>query len=104
MSDETMMTISGRFETRDAAELVIQRLSQEHGIDRADIFVRAATDANSAGTRASGADASEQDGEGSAYRPALDGAIEVSADIDRSELAAAEETFRAAGAVEVSCH
>jgi len=41
MSDDSIATISGTFATREAADRAVEHLVQEHGIDRADIFVQA---------------------------------------------------------------
>jgi hypothetical protein len=41
LSDTSTRTIIARFETRDAAELAVEHLSQEQGIDRTDIFLKA---------------------------------------------------------------
>ena len=101
MSDDSTRTISARFATRDAAERAVEHLVQEHGIDRADIFIEASRRESSAGTSASGADASERPDEGSAFDPALRGAIEVSADVSQDEIATAEEVFQAAGATDI---
>ena len=45
-----------KFDTRRDAETAVEHLVQEHGINRADVFVRAAGKANTAGVRAAGGD------------------------------------------------
>lgn len=50
-------TLNASFETRRDAEMTVERLVQEHGIDRADVFIAAAGDANTAGVDQAGADA-----------------------------------------------
>lgn len=50
-------TITGLFETRRDAELAVEHLVQDYGLDRSRVQVRAAGEDNTAGTRASGADA-----------------------------------------------
>lgn len=50
-------TISGIFDTRREAEMAIERLVQEHGLDRAAVLVTTATAENSAGIEVAGSDA-----------------------------------------------
>jgi hypothetical protein len=97
MDDDNVTTIRGTFATREAADRAIEHLVQEHGIDRADIFVQAKEAANTSGVAPSGGDASRDDA-GSDLDPALRGEIEVSADVSRDEISAAEQAFREAGA------
>lgn len=56
MSDNSTTTVRAIFETHEAADLAIEHLAQKHGIPRADIFVQAAHDENSAGSAPSGGD------------------------------------------------
>ena len=51
-------TLTGRFQSRSQADLVVEHLVQEIGIERTDIFVSAEGSDNSAGTAAGGADGS----------------------------------------------
>jgi hypothetical protein len=101
MGDDSVKTIRGTFTTREAADRAIEHLVQEHGIDRADVFVQAADTKNTSGTAPSGGDASQNEQEGSSFSPALQGGIEVSADIKRQEIEQAEQAFRSAGATDV---
>ena len=48
--------VQARFATRRDAELAVEHLVQQHGIDRGDITVRASGDANTAGSEPAGAD------------------------------------------------
>lgn len=76
-------TLTAQFETRREAEMTIERLVQEHGIERTDIFVAAAGQENTAGEETAGSDAKA--GEASVeerYDAALNGAIEVSVDLE----------------------
>lgn len=74
-------TIIANFDTRRDAETAVEHLVQEHGINRSDIFVRAAGNANTAGTRAAGADVeSGHPGVERHGKPELAGPIEVSID------------------------
>ncbi|WP_159716388.1 hypothetical protein [Geminicoccus flavidas] len=76
-------TLIGRFKTRRDAEMAVERMVQEHGLERTDIFVSAAGADNTAGEVKAGSDdeadvpASEDEG-----GPALNGYIEVSVDIE----------------------
>ena len=92
-------TLTGEFETRRAAEMAVERLVQEHGLERTDIVVGAAGDHNTAGNVPSGADAEARgepgDGEGA---PALEGRIAVSVAIeDDGEADRVREAFREFG-------
>jgi hypothetical protein len=100
MSEDRTTTITAVFETREAADLAVEHLVQQHGVSRPDIFVQSTTDQNSSGVRPSGSDKSHdsrnrQDG-------ALSGEIEVSADISASQIAKVQRTFGDAGAIRVS--
>ena len=80
-------TIIGTFATRREADMAVERLVQEHGIERTDIFIAADGDDNTAGEERAGADdepevpSSEDEGD-----PALNGRIEVSVDIEDDTL------------------
>ena len=94
MGDQSTRTICGIFDTREAAERAVEHLVQEFELPRADIFVEAQEDRNSAGTQASGGDAARDAAEGSALNPALKGRIEVSVDVSQDRLAQAERALR----------
>ena len=49
-------TLTGEFETRREAEMTVERLVQEYGIDRGAILVAAAGPENSSGTEEAGSD------------------------------------------------
>lgn len=51
-----MAAIKGEFDTRRQAEMAIERLVQEHGLDRQAITVTAAGAANTTGTARAGSD------------------------------------------------
>ena len=46
--------VTGKFHSREDADAVVERLVQEYGVNRADIFVAAAGTENSAGDERSG--------------------------------------------------
>lgn len=96
MSDDSVATVCGIFATREEAERAVEHLVQQYRINRADIFIRPQGHRNSAGTAASGGDAGE-----SALQAALNGAIEVSADVGAHKIAEAEAALRETGAQEV---
>lgn len=77
--------LTAQFETRRQADMTVERLVQEYGIDRAAIAVTATGDANSAGVARAGSDTAA----GAPTEPprddaALAGAVEVQVDIDDS--------------------
>lgn len=93
-------TLKANFETRREAEMVIERMVQEHRLDRSDIFVAAEGPANTAGVKVSGSDT----GAGEPTPPdredaALNGVITVSVDINddahAAEVRAAFQEFNA---------
>lgn len=100
MSDDSTTTIRAIFKTREAADLAIEHLVQQHGISRPDIFVQPVASNNSAGSAPSGGDVL-RDGEGRTDAP-LEGEIEVSADIAASKIAAVQRSFGDLDAIRVS--
>ena len=88
-------TIVANFDTRRDAETAVEHLVQEHGIERADIFIRAPGTANTAGTRPAGADV-EKHG-----RPELSGPIEVSVECDSGRSTVVRTVLEKAGAREL---
>ncbi|MFN7102018.1 MAG: hypothetical protein ACK4N1_05285 [Pseudorhizobium sp.] len=99
MSDESVKTIKASFSTRQAADLAIEHLTQEHGIDRSDVFVQASGSRNTSGTQPSGGDApAPREGDGSDRTDgALEGDIEVSADVSQAQFAKAQAVFEDLG-------
>jgi hypothetical protein len=100
MSDDSTTTIRATFETRAAADLAVEHLVERHGISRPDIFIQSASDENTAGSRPSGGDAEHDDGD--RWDGALEGQIEVSADIAADHVAAVQRSLGEAGAIRVS--
>ena len=101
MSDSSNKTIIATFETRKAADLAVEHLVQQVGIDRADIFVQPAGRDNSSGANISDGDApaANEDGRGDAQ---LSGEIDVSADISANKTADLHSAFRDLGALLVT--
>lgn len=100
MADDSTTTITAVFETREAADLAVEHLVQQHGIARSDIFVQSASAKNTSGSAPSGGDVSH-DGSARSDAP-LDGEIEVSADVSSSMIRAVQRTFGDVGAVRIS--
>ncbi|MEC3910377.1 hypothetical protein U5A82_07755 [Sphingobium sp. CR2-8] len=73
-------TLTGTFDSRDQADMAVERLVQEIGIERTDIFVTASGPDNSAGNRIGGADSETVDQEERNDVP-LAGGITVSIDL-----------------------
>lgn len=98
-----MATINATFETRREAELAIEHLVQEHGIDRDDVEVGAEGDQNSAGVEASGSDHGTELEEGTENEAALNGSISLSVTVDSEETAeAVQEILEEYGGDEVT--
>jgi hypothetical protein len=92
-------TISAKFDTRRDAETAVEHLVQEHGINRADVFVRAAGKANTAGVRAAGGDIeSGHPGVEKHGKPELSGPIEVSIDCHGDKATIVKSALEKAGA------
>lgn len=91
-------TIVARFDTRRGAELAVEHLVQEHGIERSDIFISAPGKANTSGTRRAGADLeSGHPGVEKDAEPELAGPIEVSVECDRDREAVVRTALKEAG-------
>lgn len=88
-------TLTATFETRREAEMTVERLVQEHGVERTDVFIVAAGDDNSAGEEQAGSDknAGEPSAEPRGDAP-LRGVVSVSVDIeDDAKVAKVREAF-----------
>ena len=95
-------TITGHFATRRTADLAIEHLVQDHGLDRGAIDVMPVSDANSAGERADGADVeSGHPDTATDVAPALAGALAVTVDLAGADAAAIEQWLVEAGATEI---
>lgn len=78
--------VTGKFHSREEVDSVVERLVQEYGIDRADIFVSAVGSENSAGDEVSGSDSGGgEPSSGDRDDAPLTGALEVSVDINDAE-------------------
>ena len=89
-------TIIGEFDTRRGADLAVEHVVQECGVPRSDVFVQPTSGANTAGTRAAGADAkAAPDPEG---HQKLDGSLEVSVDFHGDDPERITDALKGAGA------
>ncbi|MDQ1183090.1 hypothetical protein [Agrobacterium larrymoorei] len=95
MADNATSTIRATFDTREAADLAVEHLVQQHGIARPDIFIQSASDENTTGTESSRGDVKRADAP-------HEGEIEVSVDIAADQLQAVQRSFGDAGAIRVS--
>ena len=91
-------TVFAYFDSRRDAELALEHLIQERGIERTDVFLRARGEANSAGTRPAGADVeSGHPGVEKHGKPKLEGEIELSVDCDEIKQDMVLKTLKDAG-------
>ena len=99
-------SLSGHFETRRDAEMAVERLVQEYGLQRTDIFIAAAGSANTAGEQADGSDLeSGQPSTGDRGDAKLSGPIEVSVDVeDESKAGVIRKAFAEFDARDVEQH
>lgn len=90
------------FRTRADADLAIEHLAQEYGIDPAFIYVEPVAEANSAGTEPSGGDhASGAPSHGERPDAPLHGAIQVTVPVKHESLQRMTDALREAGALEI---
>jgi hypothetical protein len=90
------------FRSRGDADLAIEHLAQEYGIDPAFIYVEPVAGQNSSGLEASGGDhASGKPGHGDRADAPLHGAIQLNVPVAHERLDLIEQAVREAGAVEV---
>lgn len=76
-------TISAEFKSRRDAEMAVEHIVQDHGVDRKAVQIGPVSDENTAGTEAARADV--EDGHlksGTEGEPALAGKIKVSVQVD----------------------
>jgi len=95
-------TIVATFDNRRDAELAVEHLIQERGVQRTDVFLQARGPANTAGVKAAGADV-ESGHPGVAKRgtPKLEGEIELSVDCHGSQPDMVVKTLQETGAKSV---
>ncbi|MDX7952598.1 hypothetical protein P7D22_15615 [Lichenihabitans sp. Uapishka_5] len=78
-------TLAAEFDTRREAEMTVEHLTQEHGIDPAAVAIVPVSGENSAGTAVDGSD-NENAGDkaGTEPHPALAGRLRVSVETDEA--------------------
>lgn len=92
-------TVVATFDNRRDAELAVEHLIQERGIQRTDVFLQARGPANTAGVKAAGADVeSGHPGVEKRGTPKLDGEIELSVDCHGSQPDMVLKTLKDSGA------
>ena len=90
------------YATREQADLAVEHLVQEHGVERGTIFVEPVMDENSSGTRISGGDAAsgEPGARGRDDAP-LNGAIRLTVPTDEKKQRILRRVLEEMGAVQV---
>lgn len=91
------MEIKAAFKDRRAAELALEHLVQEVGLNRTDIFISARGSHNTSGTEPAGADAQGSLTESRAAAPALEGQIEMSVGCDQEKAERISKALQEAG-------
>ena len=91
--------LTAQFRTRAAAELAVEHLTQEHGIDPAFIYVEPVADENSAGIAASGGDhASGAPSHAERSDAPLHGAIQLTVPVQHENLLVVTTALQESGA------
>lgn len=88
-------TISAEFKSRRDAEMAVEHIVQDHGVDRSAVEVGPAESENTAGTEAARADV--EDGHlksGTEGEPALAGKVKVSVQVDDAIVEKVLSSFR----------
>lgn len=94
--------ISAMFSSRRAADLAVEHLVQEHGIDRDVIFVEAAGESGTTGTRVAGADASSGEATtGERADAPLHGEIKLTVAVTENDRSTIDRALREAGAHQI---
>ena len=93
-------SITAYFNTRRDAEMAVEHLVQDHGLDRNRVQTMAEGEENSSGTVVSGADAADA-AAGEAPEGVRHGRIVVRAEVEDDLLEAALNSFRECNAVEM---
>lgn len=90
-------TIAAEFETRREAEMSVEHLVQEYGLDRGLISILPVDEENSAGSQVAGSDLDERRPRQDETQPVLSGRIKVSVQADESQKQNVLKTFRTYG-------
>ena len=90
------------FKTRGEADLAVEHLVQEHGVERGLIFIEPAGELNTAGDEPSGGDsATAEPGTGERSDAALSGAIRLTVAVTQQNRAAVREALQEAGGFDI---
>jgi hypothetical protein len=90
------------FPPRECADVAVEHLVQEYGLDRAFIYVEPTDERNSAGLEPSGGDhAAAGPGHGDRVDAPLNGAIQVSVPVEQAKLGVLRKALHEAGAIQV---
>lgn len=91
-------TLSADFDTRRDAEMAVEHIVQEHGVDRNAVTILPVSDANSAGIRPSGSDMEDRyEKVEPAGEPALAGRLRVSVEVEGAGEDKVRESFATYG-------
>jgi hypothetical protein len=91
--------VKATFNDRRAAELAIEHLVQDIGLDRTDVFITARGPENTAGTDRAGADAKGSLSEAKTdSHPKLEGEIEMSVGCERGHVERVSNALKSSGA------
>ncbi|MGY4803430.1 hypothetical protein [Teichococcus aerofrigidensis] len=93
-------TITGYFDTRRDAEIAVEHLVQDHGLDRNRVRAAAEGEDNTSGTVVSGADAADA-AAGETPEGVRKGRIMVTAEVGDDQLEMALSSFHQCGAADV---
>ncbi len=89
-------TLSAEFETRRDAEMTVEHLVQEYGLDRRAISIVSVTDRNSVGTEVAGSDLEDgQPKHDTTSQPPLAGRLKVSVAVEAGQDEAVHKAFAA---------
>jgi hypothetical protein len=100
MTDDNKSSITATFRTREAADIAIEHLVQQHGLARDQIFARPAGERNSVGDIPSGGDAFH--GGGNREDAPTAGEIDVTVGAQSNQVGIVQRVLYGAGAVRVS--
>lgn len=96
-------TITGDFETRREAELAVEHLVQQEGLDRASITLAPAGDRNTVGTKPDGADKSDgRAGQQARDDAPTEGAVKITVSISSEKAGAIRQALSVAKARNIS--
>jgi hypothetical protein len=93
--------VCATFPTREGADLAIEHLVQEYGIDRAFIYVEPAEDENSSGLETSGGDHASKAGHGERVDAPLHGVIELTVACRAEKVGVVKTALEDTGAMKI---